>query len=593
MKKKESFLDNIQYEILSLVLGYAILVGFIYNFFQFNIGLDFNIFDYVSANDMIFSWIIDSSLISFLIILIFVLIIKFMPNETVLIVISLISLVLIPIVILTNKNFGLNEMILVLVLVLVSIIFYTYLFIKNYKLNNNDDVNSIEKIIKLMNIAKVLFRTDKEIKNCEENFKLNILIENYNYLIKKLFGMQKLSLNIEQFKIEKYIINLSDEINKNLDSNPLIYWKVYVIVCNKILYNLDYLLKMEKSIENEVLPIYKKVEGDLKNGILIANNNLTEMTIVISIFLIVPSLFGYIEGMRINKNCVNVANIKLIRDIDPDKKTNQIYKIYKITSNYTIVKEAFKKDKMEEPFMVFNNSDISFIKFINKDKDTTCIENKNNYLIEEKTEIDNYKFQEMEKTINNIVTNSLNNYYLSKNFELSVGSIIIPQINSLLDTKFDFTAKFDKLFEYNKYNNGINFKYKDRIIKNEKIYFEPISFNFDAAAEIELNKIIKNIKNENKYIINLVGNSSIEEINIKNNTIKDNYTLSLARANSIKRYLLSKLIELDLDVQNIEFNIYGNSNQNLDNKNKSRHDLQRFVEMDILEFTPVSIDKRN
>ena len=32
---------------------------------------------------------------------------------------------------------------------------------------------------------------------------------------------------------------------------------------------------------------------------------------------------------------------------------------------------------------------------------------------------------------------------------------------------------------------------------------------------------------------------------------------------------------------------------NLDNKNKSRHDLQRFVEMDILEFTPVSIDKRN
>ena len=38
----------------------------------------------------------------------------------------------------------------------------------------------------------------------------------------------------------------------------------------------------------------------------------------------------------------------------------------------------------------------------------------------------------------------------------------------------------------------------------------------------------------------------------------------MARANSIKRYLLSKLIELDLDVQNIEFNIYGNSNQNLE-----------------------------
>jgi outer membrane protein OmpA-like peptidoglycan-associated protein len=570
IKRKKGFFESFKFEIVSLVLGYGIFVGYIYNYFQFNIGLDFNIFDYVNANDMIFSWITDPYLITFLLILIFVLIIKFIPNQNVLVVISLISIALILIILLPNNEHQLSEVIFILILIIVSICFYIYLFLKNYKVNN-DDVNSIKEIINMMNCYRLLFKFDKEIKNCKETFDLKALVDNYNKSIKEL--------KIDNIEIEEYVINLSNEIKTNSEINPLVYWKVYASVCSKILYNLDCLLKMDASIKNKISNIYTKVESYLRNDI--ANKKITETIIVLVIFSIAPSVFGFIEGEKIKRSCVNVANIKLISYIESNKQMDQLYKIYKTTSNYTIV----KKINNLESFIVFNNSDISSIEFINTSQ---C----NDKQIE--SEFKNKEFnlnynQNTNESINNIVVTSLNNYLSSDDFGMKIGSIIIPQIDSLFDTKFDFTANFDKLLEYNKSINGIYFKYKDKLIENEKIYFDEISFNIDNNAEPLLEKLLKDIQNGNKYIINLTGNADLKGISSGNKTIKDNYTLSLARANSVKNHILKVLTGRNIDIQNIEFNIYGNSNQKV--KSNSEKD-EKFVEIDILEFIPVSIDKR-
>lgn len=47
----------------SLVFGFGILIGFIYNYFLYNVAFDIDIFNYIEITDLIFSWISTVSLL--------------------------------------------------------------------------------------------------------------------------------------------------------------------------------------------------------------------------------------------------------------------------------------------------------------------------------------------------------------------------------------------------------------------------------------------------------------------------------------------------------------------------------------------------
>lgn len=361
-----------------------------------------------------------------------------------------------------------------------------------------------------------------------------------------------------------------------MQHNNTMYFKIYEANCIKLLNNLYKLIKLENSFEKEIYHLIIEIEDLLKEiKEIIEINPLFEISIPLLIFLIIPIIAGWISKDMIQSYEKNVIEIKHIKGQNGNNVDNKQYKLFKVTSNYTIVKECNNED-----FVVFNNSDISSIKFT---KNKTCIEKtKLKKVKDEKLEEINYYDKNIDESMNNIIVTSLNNYLESDNFKIKIGDVIIPQIDSLFKTKFDVIGKFDKLMEFNKYNNGIYFKYKDKLIENEKIYFEPISFNMDSNAKQLLGKLLKDIQNGNKYIINLTGNADLKGINLGNKTIKDNYTLSLARANSVKNHILKVLAEQNIDIQNIQFNINGNSNSEKD---------ERSVEIDILEFIPIIVDK--
>lgn len=537
MERIVSFLEKSRIGVISLLFSYAVFLGYLYNFFQFNIGLKFNIFDYLNITDMILTLIVDIKLIYIVFLLISVILIKVYKNKYLLYICTLISICLIIIIGLfsyTNTEDNVSKSIIVISMV---IIFIFNLIFFNY---NKEGLKLDEKDLKKLH-------TDINLEEIKLTYKQLSSIKNTYLDTKALMPSLKIQVDLKDNPLNKFehIFSVIKYNLLNARSKLLRYNHSYDT------YILDEFNKFDEYIDSKVL-LLKKFEGHII---------LKEIFISLGLLSIVACAFGYIASSEIKR-----IEIKLIRNIDPENKI-QLYDLYKVTSSHVVVKTIETKE-----ILVFNKDDISFIKFKNlennkKDKNiTSCIKT-----------LDEFEIQ------NDIqISNALDHYFRNENnnFNLTLGNLIISKIGSLLNAEFDnkISVKFDSLLKSNIVNDNEKYKLKGEVIIND-ILFKDLSFKLYNINQItELTTLINNLNIENKYIINLTGISNLKKISIYNNTIKDNYTLSLARANSVKEIIVDTLIRNKFNLFNININTFGDSNQNIINKKSEAKVVIRIYE---------------
>lgn len=537
MERIVSFLEKSRIGVISLLFSYAVFLGYLYNFFQFNIGLKFNIFDYLNITDMILTLIVDIKLIYIVFLLISVILIKVYKNKYLLYICTLISICLIIIIGLfsyTNTEDNVSKSIIVISMV---IIFIFNLIFFNY---NKEGLKLDEKDLKKLH-------TDINLEEIKLTYKQLSSIKNTYLDTKALMPSLKIQVDLKDNPLNKFehIFSVIKYNLLNARSKLLRYNHSYDT------YILDEFNKFDEYIDSKVL-LLKKFEGHII---------LKEIFISLGLLSIVACAFGYIASSEIKR-----IEIKLIRNIDPENKI-QLYDLYKVTSSHVVVKTIETKE-----ILVFNKDDISFIKFKNlennkKDKNiTSCIKT-----------LDEFEIQ------NDIqISNALDHYFRNENnnFNLTLGNLIISKIGSLLNAEFDnkISVKFDSLLKSNIVNDNEKYKLKGEVIIND-ILFKDLSFKLYNINQItELTTLINNLNIENKYIINLTGISNLKKISIYNNTIKDNYTLSLARANSVKEIIVDTLIRNKFNLFNININTFGDNNQNIINKKSEAKVVIRIYE---------------
>lgn len=529
MEKINIFLKKLKLEFLSILFGYSLLVGFIYSYFQFNFELKFNIFDYMNSTDILFSWLTDVYLLSFMIILISALILKSYSNKIIFISLILTNTILISCLLIESLKLE-NVKNLVFLLLLIITLFFSYLFILNYKFRLTNENKNIDKFIirlksysifqqfKCLNIDD--FTTIKKYDDTPELKRkyLNLLDE-----INTVYSASDIKINHLK---EKMTPSIPTHLSRAKNHSFSMYFIINELITNDIknkLYLLQKLYKLDEFYSDKIEKLIElsnfnfNMINDLKR-----NNPINDFFISFFIFLLVPILFGQITAKSLKdiNNSTNIVDIKLVRNLEPNNKQDY-YKLYKVTSNYTILKKCGDSD-----FTVFNNNDISFIKF-----DTE------------------YNFKECQEKIKSNETKKRN--------EENLILIKLENIINLL--------------------NMNNFKF-NKIIYNNNLYFEDLIFKTDMNSFEDLNNIIDLVNDKNKYVINIIGKSSKKNININNNIIKDNYSLSTARAENTKRAIINKLIENNKNIKNIEFNTVGESNQTAEKNSKGS------IEIQVLEF---------
>lgn len=625
-------LRNSKTEILSLLFGVAVLIGFIYNYILFNVTLNFNIFEYLDLNEIVFSWIVNPYLIFFMFVLLSSIIIKLYPHSITLfgslflITISAIILFIPIFKDLVDSNFKYTIVIIMCYIILFYLILY--ISVKLFKISDST-LNNIKlfeifihffillaikvyfdhketdiKEIILINgklyfayfciylyyiynffISIFLERYKIDIDNLEEFIKILRYSEKYRLFIYTRFDNSR-DKKIQQFR-DKYPLNtlvnslntirennfnspyLIEDIKEMISNNNIYYAKIYEDLCVKLINEINI------TTSNRDNSLLIKTNNELESiRKLIKINHIYETGILFVMFIFLTGLIGYVEAKMISYSDNNIVKIKFTKDVDSLEESEKLYKFYKKTSSYTIVKEN-GGDIEKEGFIIFSNNNIYKIQF-----KTNNLEKENI----SKTEIDN-------KNGNDTNIESDNNSSIINLGPVvggvAIGGAIIPIFKPTINPKL--ALNFDNNLEYNKFD-GVYYN-SGNIIFEKEIFFDKLLFT--PTKETELNKlkeVVENLKSDNKYVINIIGNASTEEINIKNNTIKDNYTLSLARANNIKKLIIGELenSRKEISLLNINFNIFGNSNQ--DSEKKSiKVDEQRFVQIQIYEY--FSIEK--
>ena len=149
-------------------------------------------------------------------------------------------------------------------------------------------------------------------------------------------------------------------------------------------------------------------------------------------------------------------------------------------------------------------------------------------------------------------------------------------INHYNDDKHNYAYKDKKLIFIYFDNNSIVIKKKINE-PNLKLQIENLS---------KLKQILSNRKSI--YTIKLTGYASKEIVKLSNNSISDNYQISLARANNMKEYIINIINDDDFIRKNITFNIFAFSNQqiNTNHPNKDYH-MHRKVKVEITEFEEI------
>ena len=518
MERIVSFLEKSRIGVISLLFSYAVFLGYLYNFFQFNIGLKFNIFDYLNITDMILTLIVDIKLIYIVFLLISVILIKVYKNKYLLYICTLISICLIIIIgFLSYTNTEDNVSKSIIVISMFTIFVFNLIFFYYNRKGIKFDEKDLEKLHKDINLQEIELTYNK-LKSAKNTYFINQpLMPNLEIKFAK-------NNPLNEFK---YIFSV---IKYNLLNARIKLLEITFYNTNK--YILDDLNKFEDYIDSKLL-LLKKFEEHVI---------LKEIFISLGLLSIVACTFGYIASSEIKK-----IEIKLIRNINPENKV-QLYDLYKVTTSHVIVNTD------DGEIIVFNKDDISFMKFKN-------INNNQKVNLS-----DCVKTNDFHAELNDVVIETLNNYFNDENnsLALTLNNLIIPKIDSLF--KSNIVNKYD------------NYKLK-REIKIDDILFKNLSFKLDDTNQIiKLTTLINNLNIENKYVINLIGTSNLKKISIYNNTIKDNYTLSLARSNSVKEIIVDTLIRNKFNLFNININTFEDSNQNIINKESEAKVVIRIYE---------------
>jgi len=131
---------------------------------------------------------------------------------------------------------------------------------------------------------------------------------------------------------------------------------------------------------------------------------------------------------------------------------------------------------------------------------------------------------------------------------------------------------------------------KDIYNKNSFEFYrtiKPIEIYFDKGSILSKKNNIENLENtfnkKNKYFIKVTGYSSTEAV-LNQNSINNNYHISLARANNIKKIILDIVDKNYINRQNIVIDVFAHSNQDIDTNTINKHAENRKVIIEIDEF---------
>lgn len=133
-------------------------------------------------------------------------------------------------------------------------------------------------------------------------------------------------------------------------------------------------------------------------------------------------------------------------------------------------------------------------------------------------------------------------------------------------------------------------EYKDiELLDKFIIYYEKASidikelnknnefFEVQQKILVDINSLLKNLKSKNLYYIRITSNSSNEKV-IKNNAFNNNYQISEARSNGVKKFIISKLLANNVFLNNIKFEIENRSNYDALSNN---HNLSRSSQVEV------------
>jgi hypothetical protein len=104
----------------------------------------------------------------------------------------------------------------------------------------------------------------------------------------------------------------------------------------------------------------------------------------------------------------------------------------------------------------------------------------------------------------------------------------------------------------------------------------------DSLVNLE-NIFTQKINKNNKYIIKITGFSSTEVVSLKN-TLADNYQISMARANNVKKYILDIVDKYHFSRENFVIDIFAFSNQDIPKMITNDHKENRKVKIEIIEL---------
>jgi len=117
------------------------------------------------------------------------------------------------------------------------------------------------------------------------------------------------------------------------------------------------------------------------------------------------------------------------------------------------------------------------------------------------------------------------------------------------------------------------------------IYFDKGYILLDKKATFKkINDYLSNVLNkDNKYYIKVTGSASNETVSQKN-ALSNNYQISLARANNIKKYIFDFSDKNNINRDNITVDVFAYSNQGIKKNKMMEHHLNRNVKIEIIEL---------
>ena len=300
-------LRNSKTEILSLLFGVAVLIGFIYNYILFNVTLNFNIFEYLDLNEIVFSWIVNPYLIFFMFVLLSSIIIKLYPHSITLfgslflITISAIILFIPIFKDLVDSNFKYTIVIIMCYIILFYLILY--ISVKLFKISDStlNNIKLFEIFIHFFILLAIKVYFDHKETDIKEIILINgklyfayfciYLYYIYNFFISIFLERYKIDIdNLEEFiKIlrysEKYRLFIYTRFDNSRDKKIQQFRDKYplntlVNSLNTIRennFNSPYLIEdIKEMISNNNIyyaKIYEELWGKLVFGIIVTSSS--------------------------------------------------------------------------------------------------------------------------------------------------------------------------------------------------------------------------------------------------------------------------------------------------------------------------------